>query len=419
MAGIQKNIKPTLSDFLRYRENKMTNKERNAFEKELQKDPFLEEAFEGLSQLGTEEVTSDISKLRSRIIAPRQHKSRFVYYRIAASVTVLMAISTLFIIIERNRSHERLALDESIVPAVEIQESKGFKAPSEIKISQDAARNEPAAVRKQKGTDKMDGGYAKQNIAQADDKAIVRKRDSGIMDKIAEPVRIAEEEVMAAPLAAARSEQDYLPLISGRILSSDDSKPIPGASVIVKGTNISTITDMDGNFSLAKGKIAGKPLVATFIGMEPKEFMPKGDTSLEITLNPSAVSLDEVVVVGYGVQKKADGAGAVNKVNMADRFATVEYTSAEPLQGMAKFNNYIETNLVKPDIFTEGQRVVVVLSFKVKASGLLDSIKVIRSEGKPYSDEAIRLIKVGPAWKPAMDNSKAVDEEVRVRIVFK
>jgi TonB family protein len=420
MTGKHKNIKPALSDFLRYRENKMTNEERNAFERELQKDPFLEEALEGLSGLSPDDATADISELQSKFVVPQERKSRFIYYRIAASVTILMAISTVFILIERNRSRESLTLGENRMPAAEIRESKSLRAPAEINIPRDAARNETAPGKKEKVFDKIEPENAVQNIAQADEKTIAVKRDSIIPGKIAEPARIIAEEVMAAPSsAAARSEKANTPLITGRVISSDDLKPVPGATIVVKGTSITAQTDINGNFSFAAGKVTDKTLVATFIGMEPKEFMAKGDSSLEITLNPSAVALNEVVVVGYGVQKRADAAGAADKVSIADRYAAVEYLPAEPVPGMTAFNRYIENNIVKPDVFVEGKRVVVVLSFKVKANGLLDSIKVIRSEGKPYSDEAIRLIKEGPAWKPATDNGKAIDEEVRVRIVFK
>lgn len=421
MTGKQKNIKPTLSEFLRYRKNRMTNEERNAFERELQKDPFAAEAFEGLSGLSSDNITSDISRLRSKFSSPRQRKSRFVYYRVAASAAILMAISSLFIIIERNRSKEEIAIDENKRPVIEVQEGKGLKAPNETNIDMDIAANRPGTGREDKAGEKMVLADGKQNAAPAIDQIVVIKTDTMAADKISEPEKMAAEEVLAPPkaAAAARSGKAFTPLIAGRILSSDDLRPIPGASITVKGTNISTVTDADGNFSLAAGHAADKPLVASFIGMESKEFKTKGETSVEITLNPSVSALEEVVVVGYGTQKKADAAGAQNKISLSEKYTSGEYTSPEPIAGLESFKRYIENNIVKPDIFTEGQRVVVLAVFKVKINGIPDSVKIIRSGGQPYSDEAIRLIKEGPLWKPAMENGKAVEEEVRVRIVFK
>jgi hypothetical protein len=154
--------------------------------------------------------------------------------------------------------------------------------------------------------------------------------------------------------------------------------------------------------------------------MESKEIMVRGDSTINITLNPSALALDEVVVVGYGIQKKSEITGAISdKINVQDKYASDQYLSAEPVNGLPALNKYIENNLVKPDIFKKGQRVVVVVNFKVKTDGTLDSFRIIKTGGQLYSEEAIRLIKEGPGWKPATENGKAVEEEVRVRIVFK
>jgi TonB family protein len=61
----------------------------------------------------------------------------------------------------------------------------------------------------------------------------------------------------------------------------------------------------------------------------------------------------------------------------------------------------------------------VVLSFTVTLNGNLANIKVVRSPGKSFSDEAIRLLQSGPGWKPASENGAIIEDEVRVRIVFK
>jgi TonB family protein len=63
--------------------------------------------------------------------------------------------------------------------------------------------------------------------------------------------------------------------------------------------------------------------------------------------------------------------------------------------------------------------VVVVLNFRVDTEGKIDSIRIIRSPNKNFSDEAIRLIKEGPGWKPAEENGKTINDEVRIRIVFR
>ncbi len=75
--------------------------------------------------------------------------------------------------------------------------------------------------------------------------------------------------------------------------------------------------------------------------------------------------------------------------------------------------------MIRPDTATAGQRNVVVLSFVVSETGNIDSIEVVRSKGRIYSDEAIRLLKEGPAWKPAIEYGIEKSERVRLRIVFR
>jgi TonB family protein len=130
------------------------------------------------------------------------------------------------------------------------------------------------------------------------------------------------------------------------------------------------------------------------------------DTITEFTPDTSEISLNEVVVVGYGVRDVADD-------------AVKEYTPPLPANGRSAFDKYIRDNIRRPDTTTSGQRVVVVLNLIVNPDGKIDSIKVVRSPGKIFSDEAIRLIIEGPAWKPAEENGSAIRDEVRIRIVFK
>ena len=84
-----------------------------------------------------------------------------------------------------------------------------------------------------------------------------------------------------------------------------------------------------------------------------------------------------------------------------------------------KFDKYIRENLQWPDTLYSGQKAIVVLGFPVPTDGSIDSIKIIRSPGKPFSDEAIRLLRSGPSWQPAVDNGQIIEDQVRLRIVFK
>ena len=89
-------------------------------------------------------------------------------------------------------------------------------------------------------------------------------------------------------------------------------EPVIGATVIVKGTTNGVVTDLDGNFSLDNVK-QGDILQISFVGYKTQEVAWKGK-SLSITLQDDTQALDEVVVVGYGVQKKVNLTGAVASV---------------------------------------------------------------------------------------------------------
>jgi TonB-linked SusC/RagA family outer membrane protein len=101
--------------------------------------------------------------------------------------------------------------------------------------------------------------------------------------------------------------------ITGTVIG-DDKAPIPGASVVVKGTTIGTVTNLDGKFNLPVPASA-QTLVFSFVGLTPKE-VPVGSGSVfNITLSESTVGIDEVVVVGYGTQKKESVVGAITQVS--------------------------------------------------------------------------------------------------------
>jgi hypothetical protein len=97
--------------------------------------------------------------------------------------------------------------------------------------------------------------------------------------------------------------------ITGTVVGPDDM-PLPGAEVKVVGKNIFDITDFDGKFTL-EGVVEGDTFRITFLGFEPQELPVLGANDYQITLMESAAALDEVVVVGYGTQRKADLTGSI------------------------------------------------------------------------------------------------------------
>ncbi len=113
---------------------------------------------------------------------------------------------------------------------------------------------------------------------------------------------------------------------------TDKNGPIPGANVVVTGTTMGAITDLNGKFSIEVPQGA-KSLTFTFVGMEPQEITIGTLTQIDVTMAESAISLEEVVVVGYGTQKKATLTGAISAVKGTDIVTTKNENAQNMLAG--------------------------------------------------------------------------------------
>jgi len=121
--------------------------------------------------------------------------------------------------------------------------------------------------------------------------------------------------------------------ITGSV-SDANGAPLPGANVLEKGTTNGTQTDFDGNFSI---DVAADDavLVISYIGFATKEVPLNGQTNISISLAEDAASLDEVIVVGYGTQKKGDLTGAVTRINSEDFVKGANTNALQLLNGKA------------------------------------------------------------------------------------
>ncbi|WP_234364043.1 SusC/RagA family TonB-linked outer membrane protein [Lunatibacter salilacus] len=120
--------------------------------------------------------------------------------------------------------------------------------------------------------------------------------------------------------------------VRGRV-TDERGDPIPGATIIIEGTASGTATDIDGNFSLEAPE--GAILLVSFIGYQAQRVTLSNQTSLTIILQEDLSSLDEIVVVGYGTQKKSDLTGSISSIK-GDAVKEFPVTSIDQaLQGRA------------------------------------------------------------------------------------
>lgn len=143
-------------------------------------------------------------------------------------------------------------------------------------------------------------------------------------------VLVVPFQTSAATSFNSSTTQQDLKTVTGSVVDNQQL-PLIGVNIIIKGTNTGTVTDFDGKFSLEVP--ADATLQFSFIGYLSQEIKVATQNNFNITLLEDVQGLDEVVVVGYGVQKKSDLTGAVSSVKSEEIAKVAATNPAEALQG--------------------------------------------------------------------------------------
>lgn len=159
------------------------------------------------------------------------------------------------------------------------------------------------------------------------------------------------------------------------IVMDDTGEPLIGVSVLLKDGSSGVVTDVDGNFSIVVPE-ENAVLQLSYTGFNSKEILVGNNQDLEVVMDPDTV-LDEVVVTGYGTQKRRSDVNA----------------TASPSGGFRNLRKYIDDN--KP---TGVARSRVRLKFQVDATGRPFGFSVLNSNNPDANELAIELIENGPIW---------------------
>ncbi|MEP6949757.1 MAG: carboxypeptidase-like regulatory domain-containing protein, partial [Ginsengibacter sp.] len=122
--------------------------------------------------------------------------------------------------------------------------------------------------------------------------------------------------------------------ISGSVTEASTGKPVIGTTVSVKGSNVATQTNEQGSFTLSVPNSA-KTLTVTSVGFESQEISINGQSQIAVLLKTATSSLNEVVVVGYGTQRRKDVTGSISSINAATIAKVPVTTLDQALQGRA------------------------------------------------------------------------------------
>ena len=393
-------------------------KEAHRLEKESMQDPFLADAMDGYNQVeGNHEQR--IEKLRMQVSAHSAKKKNTyaITWSIAACLIIGFGISSYFLFLKKSMTDEVFIAEESVstklaepaaplTPAIPATPTVPATPQKEIALATTKVKTDSTPVSEitARQANKKDMIAKIQATSQPQQGVLVATVP--VMEEVSEETAALQEEV--ATMDTFESESDkkmklakvatILPqnnMIKGRV-TNEKGEPLIGASVTYKGTNIGTITNMNGEFSLVK-KDDKKRLTAQFIGYDPVEIRVDTSRTMLIAMNENKQALNEVVVVGYGAKKnkKSVTAGTVVKGNeQANKDIT-----PQPVIGKRKFQKYLKENLVRPtDEKCAQVKGKVVLTFLVNKEGRPFSIKVKESLCESSDKEAIRLIQEGPDW---------------------
>ncbi|MFO7832084.1 MAG: SusC/RagA family TonB-linked outer membrane protein, partial [Desulfuromonadaceae bacterium] len=130
--------------------------------------------------------------------------------------------------------------------------------------------------------------------------------------------------------------------VTGKVTDAG-GEPMIGVSVMVKGTTIGGITDVNGNYEITVPD-RNSVLVFSFVGYNTQEVTVGSQTVINLTLTASLTELEEIVVIGYGIQKKADVTGAVSTVRIADMQKIATNNTSVALQGQVAGVNVMQSN---------------------------------------------------------------------------
>ena len=105
--------------------------------------------------------------------------------------------------------------------------------------------------------------------------------------------------------------------LTGQVIDNNNM-PLPGVSVVIKGTTAGTITDFDGNYNLNTELSDSTVLVFSYVGFKTQEIVVDGQSVINVLMEEDKSMLDEVVVIGYGTQKKSVVTGAISGVKQTE-----------------------------------------------------------------------------------------------------
>jgi hypothetical protein len=399
----------------------MSAAEMHSLEKAAMDDPFLADALEGYSKL-QKDPADDLAllksqlKTRSNVAKVIPIKKNNAAWKVAAAVVLIAALG--WVVVSTFSNNKQSLAQQKVSPNASspsaVPPSNNNPASStqdSASLSSGFARNDNKVVTPEGRRNVFKNHAEKKFIAhdsanfylKTDDLATGDEKKSSTAPAAVPKTETddrARQEVTASVAAKTPQEKEvrrevappagYLNnsnSFSGKVIDVQN-RSVANATVVMNNVRQSTLTDQNGFFQFqSKDTIADISISSA--GYQNVNLKLNSNQSSLITLDKTEANLDEVVVSGNGGSRKKKQQGKDLKIYVMD---------AEPVIGWEKYNQYIDSNKRIPQ--NEPQlKGEVVLSFKVNQKGELSSLNVEQSLNQVYDNEAIRLVKEGPAWR--------------------
>lgn len=433
------------NDIERYLRGELSPAEMHALEKEALNDPFLAEALEGIEHAGADNFLYDLHQL-NKSVHHRTRKNKTIKMwgltvGIAASVLLIAVSGFLVVSLLKNQKNPDMAMKEQRSASLDIKsqadtvtsalEDDETEAPAEKQGTPGLARQqtirgpikptEPVREEKEAVSEKDQLLANEQSISENESESEkisatdipegppqLKQEDAAIEKELAKKLegRAAGLEAEKRAPAVSQTISRNSRLLTGNVVSAEDGTALPGVNVLIKGTNIGTVTDAQGNFQLSLPTDQAK-LVFSLIGFESTEVEVGDRSQVNVQLPGDAAQLSEVIVTGYGYTTD----------NTPTEAASFQF--AEPEGGRNGFKNYLSKEVKYPEEAlknkAEGK---VTIRFTVEPDGQLTDFQIIKGIGYGCEEELIRLVRQGPAWKPSTKDKQSLRDQVKIRFKF-
>lgn len=440
---------------LDYIKSNRKGREARKLELEAMRDPFLSDAIEGFDSVGGNHVDK-IVKMQAQITARTntgKAKKRSLGLRISAAAVVIIALTSGYFTLMNHRSSMLVAqnsdFDLIIYAPDEYIQKKRVELAQQIEENGNSNLAQTISIVEIENLkdvitpfepliaylpESVDNRTFRDNRTKADHEKLlavmqVQKGESVFEEAIPQS---APTSMLAMKQKSDSSDttHDFMgdvatttsvsKIVKGKV-TDQNGEPIVGATIMAKGAQVGTITDVDGNYALNLDSIDDPKLIAGYIGMETVE-IPKPKNDQNIVMKENNAQLSEVVITGYGVQKKKDITGSVSRISadeaLQGRVAELQISEQSsvsvPVIGNDEYKKYLQNNIKRPtSADCKEKKGTVVIEFNVNESGRPTNIRIAKNLCAESDKEAIRLIENGSDWTY---NSKS--KKTKVEIVF-